>query len=152
MKLIEQLTNIKDRLDSTIVLIKEALFLKGVDTPENLHYIQVPKYIKQIYQSDYEFLFNFQNIDQFGSPHVPNTGQSTGNMIGINPFYNELNIPEYSFETNFEFQNYNSYGYGHVWKLTNPLQPSLPYNSPVNFEQHDEPTMPEVLNYDPSLS
>ncbi len=150
MKLTERLSDIKFRLSSTLQNIRDSLLIKGVVTPEDLTYSLVPKYIRQVYQSDFEFVFNFRDIDQFGSPHVPNTGQSIGGMRGIVPIMNDLIIPEYNFTTTFDFQDTISVSGHEYWSDNPPLETILDQKL-IFMEDFNEQTMPEELNYDPTL-
>lgn len=50
---------------------------KGISTPtQGVPIKQIPDYIKSIWSQDFEFLMNFQMIDQVGAPSIPQTGQS----------------------------------------------------------------------------
>lgn len=50
---------------------------KGISTPtQGVPIRQIPDYIKSIWSQDFEFLMNFQLIDQVGDPSIPQTGQS----------------------------------------------------------------------------
>jgi precorrin-3B C17-methyltransferase len=116
----------------------------------DLTYVQVPKYIQQVYQSDFEFMFNFRNIDQYGNPHVPNTGQSIGGMIGLTPMMTDIIIPKYTFDTSFDFQDTISVS-GHEWTSNEPPITIILNVVHTTIEDFNEQTIPEELNYDPSL-
>lgn len=50
---------------------------KGISTPtQGVPIRQIPDYIKSIWSQDFEFLMNFQMIDQVGDPSIPQSGQS----------------------------------------------------------------------------
>ena len=52
---------------------------KGISTPtQGVPIKQIPDYIKSIWSQDFEFLMNFQMIDQVGDPSIPQTGQIWG--------------------------------------------------------------------------
>lgn len=150
MKLTERLSDTKYRLTDILHNIVDALLIKGVVAPEGFTYTQVPKYIQQIYQSDFEFVFNFRDLDQFGNPHVPNTGQSIGGMIGLTPNMSDLIIPEYTFDTPFDFLDTISVS-GHEWISNEPPITTMSDVVYTTLENFNEQTIPEELNYDPSL-
>lgn len=150
MTLHERLTIVKNSLTNYMVSIKEALLIKGVKTPEHMTYSLVADYIRQIYQEDFEFVFNFLNIDQFGSPHIPNTGQSIGGMIGITPVMDDLIIPQYSFTCAFEFYDTISASGHDYWSNKPPITVMADVELKT-LEEFNEQTVPEELNYDPTL-
>lgn len=83
MTLVEQLNAIKQRLKSNVANIVTELREKGVAVDDNLLISQIAAAIRQIHQSDFNFIFDFRSIDQFGNPHVPNTGNATNGMFGM---------------------------------------------------------------------
>lgn len=150
MTLRERLAIVKNSLTNHMVRIKEALLIKGVKTPEHMTYSLVADYIRQIYQEDFEFVFNFLDIDQFGSPHIPNTGQSIGGMIGITPVMDDLIIPQYSFTSAFGFYATISVSGHDYWSNKPPI--TVMADVELNaLEEFNEQTVPEELNYDPTL-
>ena len=76
---------LKQRIDSFIASetasrndIVQALATKGVTAPDGMTVADVADLIRQIAFSDFEFFFNFKNIDQFGNPRKDRTGWATG--------------------------------------------------------------------------
>ena len=94
-------TSLKDRLDAlkaslTDVLsdCKSALNLKGVSVDDNTYKLSsIANYILQIFQSDYNFIMYFNEIDQFGNPHVPNQGHETSGFSDYNPMLELVTVP-----------------------------------------------------------
>ena len=150
MTMLDRLNSLKYKISDSLTNIKTALTIKGVKSPENLKITEVAYYIRQVYQEDFEFIFNFRDIDQFGDPHVPNTGQSIGGMIGISPSMDDIITPNYSFSTLFDFKDTISYS-GTSSNLTNSFLISNPEFATLTIESFNEPTLPEELNYDPTL-
>lgn len=153
MTLRERLSVLKNILTNQMVRIKDALLIKGVKTPEHMTYSLVADYIRQIYQSEFNFVFNFSNIDQFGNPHVPNTGQSINGMSGILPNMEDLELQKFVFTTQFVFMKDFSYcGWDDTVK-DGEVNITITYPSiiiPAKTE-FNEQTVPEVLNYEPSF-
>lgn len=150
MTMLDRLNSLKYKISDSLASIRTALTIKGVKSPENLKITEVAYYIRQVYQEDFEFIFNFRDIDQFGHPHVPNTGQSIGGMISISPYMDDLVIPSYNFSTTFDFKDSISCS-GTISRLNNNLSTSNPDLSILTIEPFNEQTMPEELNYDPTF-
>ena len=149
MTLLERLNNIKDKMSDSLANIKIALTIKGVKTPETLKITEVAQYIRQVYQEEFEFVFNFRDIDQFGNPHVPNTGQSIGGMISISPSMEDVIYPEYTFNQEYNFDTVTvNFGIEHG---QSSISVSMDDLTVTELEPFNEPTIPEVLNYDPSF-
>lgn len=149
MKLSERLNSLKYKISDSLANIKIALAIKGVKTPEAFKIADVANYIKLVYQEEFEFVFNFRDIDQFGSPHVPNTGQSIGGMISINPTMEELIIPEYTFNQKTTFDTI-TVNFG-IERGDASMSISTDDFTMIELEPFNESTIPEVLNYDPSF-
>lgn len=149
MKLSTRINNIKLKLSSSLEQIKLALVIKGVTPSEKFSFTDVARHIRLIYQEDFEFVFNFRDIDQFGNPHVPNTGQSIGGMVSITPSMDDIVVPEYAFTTDFVFETITANS-GHN---IGGADVSITIDDFVveKLEAFNEPTIPEVLNYDPSF-
>lgn len=149
MTLLDRLNNIKYKISDSLNSIKIALTIKGVTTPESFKISDVANYIRLIYQEDFEFVFNFRDIDQFGTPHVPNTGQSIGGMISINPLMKDVVIPEYVFTQTYSFDTITvNFGIERGQSLISVSSNDFEVKE---LEPFNEPTIPEVLNYDPSF-
>ena len=76
-----ELTNKAKSVRDSLLLVRQetesVLADKGISTPTNgVPVTQIPEYIKSIWSQDFEFLMNFQLIDQVGDPSIPQTGQS----------------------------------------------------------------------------
>lgn len=151
MSLMSRLQDLKLKISNSLANIKIALTVKGVVVGNDLTISNVAKYIRQIHQEEFEFVFNFRDIDQFGSPHVPNTGQSIGGMINMTPNLNDLIIPEYDFTTSYTFGSITVPS--GMETSTNVTISSNLFNPTIyELEPFNENTIPEVLNYDPSFS
>jgi hypothetical protein len=85
MLLVEQLTAIRDRLRTSASDISVALGEKGVNVSTDILISDVAEAIRLIRQSDFNFIFDFRSIDQFGNPSVPNMGHESVGLEGINP-------------------------------------------------------------------
>lgn len=83
MTLFEQLSEIKSKLTHSRTNIVAALREKGVNVEDEILISEVADAIERIFQSNFNFLFDFRSIDQFGNPHVPNTGNAAYGMTGI---------------------------------------------------------------------
>lgn len=83
MTLLQQLTALRDRLRTSTSDIVIALGEKGVTVSSDILISQVADAIRLIHQSNFNFIFDFKSIDQFGNPHVPDMGYETTGMTGI---------------------------------------------------------------------
>lgn len=76
-ELILKAKTIRDTLLTVKTEAESVLSDKGISTPiQGVPVKQIPDYIKSIWSQDFEFLMNFQMIDQVGDPSIPKTGQS----------------------------------------------------------------------------
>lgn len=83
MNLLEKQTKLIELLRQLQITVPEALREKGVLIPEGKPFKleDIPALIRTIYQNDFEFFFNFQDVDQFGTPKYPRRGQAAGGVI-----------------------------------------------------------------------
>lgn len=83
--LLAKLKALRVTMENQHVDIIQALNEKGV-VVSALNNASIAAYIRQIYQSEWEFFFNFKDVDQFGQPHTLQSGQSTGGLTVIKPY------------------------------------------------------------------
>lgn len=89
MTLIEKTRKLLSSLQNSLADCMEALLEKGVMLPQGgIRIDEISRYIRLIYQNDFEFFFNFKDVDQFGNPRVPNRGKPAG---GLGPL--DLEVP-----------------------------------------------------------
>ena len=121
MTVSERLQQIIDALQTSMADCKDVLLEKGVQVPDSASFSQLANYIRLIFQSEFEWMFNFQNIDQFGNPHTPNRGQpiSPG---AVEQFYQPL----MKFSVNPNFESEEDSGYIH-----SPAILDFPFENPV---------------------
>ena len=83
MNLLEKQTKLIELLRQLQITVPEALREKGVLIPEGKPFKleDIPALIRTIYQNDFEFFFNFQDVDQFGTPKYPRRGQASGGLV-----------------------------------------------------------------------
>ena len=83
MTLIEKQRKIVELLQTLSQEATEALREKGVLIPDGtvVSPDQIPAMIRTIWQNDFEFFFNFQDVDQFGTPKYPRRGQASGGLL-----------------------------------------------------------------------
>lgn len=83
--LLNKLNTMRVAMESQHADIIQALSEKGV-TVSVLNNAEVAGYIRRIYQGEWELFFNFKDVDQFGRPHMAQSGQATGGLTVINPY------------------------------------------------------------------
>lgn len=108
MTVSERLQQLIDALQTSMADCKDVLLEKGVETPDSAKFSQLANYIRLIFQSEFEWMFNFQNIDQFGNPHTPNRGQSIPDGT-VEQFY----LPMMKFTVNPNWESEEDSGYIH---------------------------------------
>ena len=65
--------------------VREALAEKGVVAPDSMTVADIAGFIRRIASSEFEFLFNFRDVDQFGRPRKDRTGWATGGNVDYVP-------------------------------------------------------------------
>jgi len=83
MTLVEKTIKILELVEQVQAEAKESLIAKGVVIPDGKEIVllDIPSLIDSVYQNDFEFFFNFQDVDQFGTPRYPRRGQASGGLI-----------------------------------------------------------------------
>lgn len=80
MTLVEKIQRLKSMSSGLRVDMKDTYASKGVIIPigtlPTLN--ELPSITQRIPQLDFEFFFNFDDVDQFGNPRFPRKGQATG--------------------------------------------------------------------------
>ena len=74
--------NIVDVLDDCLDALRSK---KVIVNPATYKLSTVAGYIRQIFQSEYEFIMHLDDVDQFGNPHVPSQGGATGGFYDYHP-------------------------------------------------------------------
>ena len=74
--------NLIDILDDCLDALRSK---KVVVNPATYKLSTIAGYIRQIFQSEYEFIMHLDDVDQFGDPHVPNQGGATGGFYDYRP-------------------------------------------------------------------
>ena len=97
MTLLEQLREIKEKLTRSRTDIVAAIREKGVTVEDEILISEMANAIRLIFQSNFDFLFDFRSIDQFGNPHVPNTGNATSGMTGMDQSFVFVQPIEFDF-------------------------------------------------------
>lgn len=99
---------------------------------------ELPDLIRMIFQSEFEFFFNFKNIDQFGHPRVPNRGRPASGLGPWNletDFFNvyilDMSVPKYTPQMPTVGQ------WGH-WVGGCDYNPSLKNISTITFEFNED--------------
>lgn len=117
MTVSERLQQLIIALQNSISGCRTSLQEKGVAVPSSMKLNQISGYINLVSQtvSDFNWMFNFKDIDQFGNPYVP----TTGNPIApgkVEQFYTPgyTLIPDPSLASAhdlliFDFANINTY-------------------------------------------
>ena len=77
--------NLIDILDDCLDALRSK---KVVVNPATYKLSTIAGYIRQIFQSEYEFIMHLDDVDQFGDPHVPNQGGATGGFYDYHPRLN----------------------------------------------------------------
>jgi len=133
----QKLNQLITQLKATHADIIEALNEKGVVVDELESNASVAPLIRKIFQSDWEFFFNFKEIDQFGQPHTRQSGQQAGG------FY--LFHPAFAFDNNFPLINVT-----HVYVPTCPLVGAFGHNfkldTPIVSDMKD-PVIEKIFDF-----
>lgn len=93
MTLLQKLNSLISRLEEVKSNVVTSLYGKGVVQEEDFKVSDIPSLIDKIYQPDFEFFFNFKEIDQFGNPHTLMSGQATGGMANLGVYCNDFVLP-----------------------------------------------------------
>lgn len=150
MTLTEQLRSIKERISNSRVDIISALQEKGVTVDSSILLSEIAAAIRDIHQSDFTFIFDFKNIDQFGNPHVPNTGSLAHGMSGLSPDFvlTVLNAFIFDDESMQLVQNIK----GEFGVSTVGFNPAFDLEQPdvysITLDKFTENQLPEVLTYE----
>lgn len=80
MTLVEKIQRLKSMSSGLRVDMKDTYASKGVIIPVGTlpTLNELPSITRRIPQLDFEFFFNFDDVDQFGNPRFPRRGQATG--------------------------------------------------------------------------
>ena len=80
MTLVEKIQRLKSLSGGLRVDMKDTYASKGVIIPVGTlpTLNELPSITSRIPQLDFEFIFNFDDVDQFGIPRYPRRGQATG--------------------------------------------------------------------------
>lgn len=80
--LVEKIQQLKSMSGGLRVEMRDAFESKGVIIPDGTlpTLNEFPELTQRIPQLDFEFFFNFDDVDQFGIPRYPRRGQSTGGL------------------------------------------------------------------------
>ena len=80
MTLVEKIQRLKSMSSGLRVDMKDTYASKGVIIPVGTlpTLNELPSITQRIPQLDFEFFFNFDDVDQFGNPRFPRRGQATG--------------------------------------------------------------------------
>ena len=80
MTLVEKIQRLKSMSSGLRVDMKDTYASKGVIIPVGTlpTLNELPSITQQIPQLDFEFFFNFDDVNQFGNPRFPRRGQATG--------------------------------------------------------------------------
>lgn len=80
MTLVEKIQRLKSMSSGLRVDMKDTYASKGVIIPVGTlpTLNELPSITRRIPQLDFEFFFNFDDVDQFGNPRFPRRGQTTG--------------------------------------------------------------------------
>lgn len=80
MTLVEKIQRLKSMSGGLRVDMKDTYASKGVIIPVGTlpTLNELPSITQRIPQLDFEFFFNFDDVDQFGNPRYPRRGQATG--------------------------------------------------------------------------
>lgn len=80
MTLVEKIQRLKSLSGGLRVDMKDTYASKGVIIPVGTlpTLNELPSITQRIPQLDFEFFFNFDDVDQFGNPRFPRRGQATG--------------------------------------------------------------------------
>lgn len=82
----DRIITIKNNLVNILDDCLDALRSKQVVVnPTTYKLSTIAGYIRQIFQSEYEFIMHLDDVDQFGNPHVPNQGGATGGFYDYHP-------------------------------------------------------------------
>ena len=150
MTLTEQLRSIKERIQSSRTNIISALQEKGVTVEDTILLSEIASAIRAIHQSDFSFIFDFKNVDQFGNPHVPNTGSLAHNMHGLTPDFilTVLDVFGFDEESIHLVQNIK----GAFGVSTVGFNPAFNLEQPnaytITLDKFTENQLPEVLTYE----
>ena len=110
MSLRQSLLNIATRLDVIRKEIINAIGTKGVITPIDTKYNRLAYYINQIYQERFRFDFSFKVLDQFGTPHIVNSGHEWYGMPSDCNLSISFNLPKFVWIVELTYANPNGYG------------------------------------------
>ena len=109
MTISSRLTTARETMRQVLADCGVELARKGVTLPQNANLSDLAYYISLIFQSDFEWMFNFHKIDQFGNPHTENLGQPVAEGPQLyNPSF-EM-IPPFVFNFNENQNELNSQG------------------------------------------
>lgn len=155
MTISERLQRVIDALHLSIDDCRDALKLKGVEMPDAAKFNTIADYIRLIFQSDFEWMFNFQDIDQFGNPRTPNKGQPIAPNT-VSQFYNpefvfDGNLMLFDFDIENVFVNKHNGMFGTYDGLQNPISSEFAYdNSLIEFD-FNENIYPEQFHQDTTI-
>lgn len=151
MTLVEKIQRLKSMSGGLRVDMKDTYASKGVIIPvgELPTLNEFPTLTQRIPQLDFEFFFNFDDVDQFGTPRFPRRGQATGG----NTYAPALMLESLKTIDMF-IEHYTPSlpeGKANIWgqKTGNSnIAPAMEMKDPVTFEFTDS-SFPEV--FAPSL-
>lgn len=143
-----KLKDMRQRMELQHKDIIEALNAKGV-VVDKIDNAVIASLIRQIYQSEWEFFFNFKDVDQFGQPHTLQSGQATGGLTLIKPYMADI-VKDPVFDLTHTCMPIlpvvGSWGYAD--HLTPPIELSIDdFTTDVIFDFKNEPVIAEELNY-----
>ncbi len=155
MTLYQKLNAILTSLNAGKEDVRAALSEKGVVIEGEFTERQIASFIRLIYQGEWEFFFNFKDIDQFGSPRTLQSGQPTG---GFNLFHPVLNIntelTTFDFSHLLVLSGIPTTGQWGVWEGSNtPISAAMPDITIISLEGFNETVIAEEMHqYEDTLS
>ena len=100
MTIVDKVQQLKSMSSSLRVEMKDTYTSKGVVIPVGTlpTLNEMPAITQRIPQLDFEFFFNFDDVDQFGTPWYPKRGKVTGGITYAPSLTVEsLNLKEFAF-------------------------------------------------------
>lgn len=151
----QKLNSLISQLKATHADIIEALNEKGVVVEEIENNASIAPLIRKIFQSDWEFFFNFHEIDQFGQPRTLQSGQQTGGFTLFHPAFSTYTDDLHLIDVTHTYVPTCPLvgAYGHKFKLDVPIVSDM--NEPViekMFDFKEEPVIGGTLHGYDTLS